>query len=186
VDITLLEQTTNELVLAVRDGHADLAFVRAPAPTTQNVEVETLLHEPLVGVLPSTHRLARKKSISLRDLDGEPFIFYPRKVGTGIYDAVVHACQSCGFTPEMRVEVPQMTSVVTFVAAGMGVSLVPYTMQQLRAQDVVYMPLSDIEVPQAHLAVAYNPKALSGALDQFIAQVRDAARATGASNTASM
>ena len=175
IAISLLEKTTNELVVAIRDGQADLAFIRAPAPDTSGVQVDMLLDEPLVAVLPHDHRLARHKAVNLRDLDGESFIFYPRKVGTGIYDAVVQACESCGFTPQIRVEVPQMTSVVTFVAAGMGVSLVPYTMQQLQAEGVVYVPLADTPAPQAHLAMAYNPRALSGALDQFIARVREAA-----------
>ncbi|NYT23128.1 LysR family transcriptional regulator [Alcaligenaceae bacterium] len=175
VAITLLEQTTNELVVAIHDGRADLAFIRAPAPETAGVRVEILLHEPLVAVLPHGHRLAGRPSIRLQDMQGEPFIFYPRKVGASIHDAVIHACESSGFTPELRIEVPQMTSVVTFVAAGMGVSLVPYTMQQLRAEGVVYVPLADARVPEAHLAVAYNPRALSGALDHFIAHVREAA-----------
>jgi len=175
VSITLLERTTNELVAAVRDRHADLAFIRAPAPETPGVQIETLMHEPLVAVLSSGHRLVGQPSISLRDLSGEPFIFYPLKVGTGIYDTVVQACQSCGFTPEVRVEVPQITSVVTFVAAGMGVSLVPLTMQQLRAEGVAYVPIADEEVPQAHLAIAFNRRALSMALSQFIARVRETA-----------
>jgi DNA-binding transcriptional LysR family regulator len=175
VTITLLEQTTNALVAAVRDGQADLAFIRAPVQVMAGVQVETLMDEPMVAVLPRGHRLAGKAAIRLRDLDGEPFVFYPRKVGTGIFDAVVQACQSCGFTPQVRVEVPQMTSLITFVAAGMGVSLVPDTMRQLKPEGVVYVPLADAEVPQAHLAMAFNPGALSGALDHFIARVREAA-----------
>lgn len=175
VAITLLERTTNELVAAIKDRHVDLAFIRAPAPELPGVQVETLLHEPLVAVLPSEHRLANRQSISLSDLNGESFIFYPRKVGTGIYDAVVQACASCGFEPEVRIEVPQMTSVVTFVAAGMGVSLVPHTMQQLRAEGVAYVPIDDVNVPQAHLAIAFNRRALSMALSHFIVQVREAA-----------
>ncbi|MYN14413.1 LysR family transcriptional regulator [Pusillimonas sp. TS35] len=175
VAITLLERTTNELVSAVRDGQADLAFIRAPAPSAADVQIETLLHEPMVAVLPSAHRLSGRAAISLRDLNGEPFIFYPRKVGTGIYDAVVQACASCGFEPEVRVEVPQMTSVITFVAAGMGVSLVPHTMQQLRAEGVAYVRIADEAVPQAHLAIAYNRRALSMALSHFIVQIRESA-----------
>src|SRR5690606_13978508 len=89
VAISLLEKTTNELVAAVSDGHADLTFIRAPATEAAGVQVDTLLHEPLVAVLPETHRLAKRQALNLRDLNGESFIFYPRKVGTGIYDAVV-------------------------------------------------------------------------------------------------
>lgn len=172
VDIILLQRTTNELVDALRDQLVDVAFIRSPAPNIPSVQIETLLHEPLVAVLPSAHRLAGRDTISIRDLNGEPFIFYPRKVGTGIYDAVVQACRSCGFVPEVRLEVPEMTSVVTFVAAGMGVSLVPETMRQLRAEGVKYVSLEDEEVPLAHLAIAFNQRSLSMALSHFITAVR--------------
>jgi len=178
VEIVLLQRTTNELVAAIGEQHVDLAFIRAPAPKASNVQVEVLLHEPLVAVLPSAHRLAAHTAISLRELNGEPFIFYPRKVGTGIYDEVVHACQSCGFTPEVRLEVPEMTSVITFVAAGMGVSLVPATMRQLRAEGVTYVSIADEEIPQAHLAIAFNQRALSTALSRFITGVREFAANT--------
>jgi len=173
IEIILLQQTTNALVAALRDEQVDVAFIRAPAPEVPGVQVETLLHEPLVAVLPSSHQLAGRRAISLKELNGEPFIFYPRKVGTGIYDAVVHACQSCGFIPEVRLEVPEMTSVITFVAAGMGVSLVPETMRQLRAEGVTYVSIEDEEVPQAHLAIAFNQRALSMALSHFITGVRE-------------
>lgn len=179
VEIILLQRTTNELVAAIRDEQVDVAFIRAPAPEAPGVQVETLLHEPLVAVLPSGHRLASHKAISLKELNGEPFIFYPRKVGTGIHDAVVHACQSCGFVPEVRLEVPEITSVITFVAAGMGVSLVPETMRQLRAEGVTYVSIADEEVPQAHLAIAYNRRALSMALSHFITGVREFAAGYG-------
>ncbi len=175
VEIILLQRTTNELVAALRDGEVDLAFIRAPAPEAPGVQVEALLHEPLVAVLPSVHRLSGRRAISLRDLSGEPFIFYPRKVGTGIYDAVVNACQSCGFVPEVLLEVPEITSVITFVAAGMGVSLVPQTMRQLRAEGVTYVSIEDEEVPLAHLAIAFNRRALSMALSHFITVVRESA-----------
>ncbi|MFC3337162.1 LysR family transcriptional regulator [Paracandidimonas soli] len=173
VEIMLQQHTTNELIAAVKDRQIDVAFIRAPAPEAAGVQVETLLHEPLVAVLSTAHPLARRKTIRLKDLAGEPFIFYPRKVGTGIYDAVVQACQSCGFSPEVRFEVPQMTSVITFVAAGMGVSLVPQTMRQLRAEGVKYISIADADVPQAHLALAFNRRALSLALSRFITQVRE-------------
>lgn len=175
VSISLQENSTNTLVQAVQDKHIDLAFVRAPAPSMSDVQVDTLLHEDLMAVVPKEHALAQSNTISLLDLQHESFIFYPRQVGTGIFDAVIQACKSKGFTPTMGAEVPQMTSVITFVAAGMGVSLVPCTMQQLQAEGVCYIPLSDLPAPQTQLAIAYNRRALSPALSLFISRIREAA-----------
>src|SRR3546814_12099506 len=90
------------------------------------------------------------------------FIFYPRKVGVGLYNAVVQACESAGFTPTEGIEAPQLTSVVTFVAAGMGVSVIPATISQLQAEGACYFPLTG-QAPIPNPAHAYRRKAPSNA-----------------------
>jgi len=175
VDVSLVENSTLELMQRVHKGSVDLAFVRAPTADMPGVRVETLLSEPMLAVVPATHELARRKAIDLRELAAEMFIFYPRKVGVGLYNAVVQACESAGFTPAEGIEVPQLTSVVTFVAAGMGVSVIPATMSQLQAEGVRYLPLKG-QQPIANLAIAYRPKAPSSALGFAIELSRESAR----------
>lgn len=108
-------------------------------------------------------------------LSSEPFILYPRKLGTGLYDAVMQACEAAGFKPQAGLEMPQMTSVVTFVAACMGVSVLPATMKQLQAEGVRYLPLKS-DPPIANLAIGYRAKAPSMALSYCISLTRDRAR----------
>ncbi|MFC4273631.1 LysR family transcriptional regulator [Achromobacter aloeverae] len=175
VDVSLVENSTLELMQRVHKGSVDLAFVRAPTAEMPGVRVETLLSEPMLAVIPATHALAGRDAIDLRELATEMFIFYPRKVGVGLYNAVVQACESVGFTPAEGIEVPQLTSVVTFVAAGMGVSVIPETMSQLQAEGVCYVPLTG-QPPIANLAIAYRPKAPSSALKYAIELTRESAR----------
>ncbi|MBV7486381.1 LysR family transcriptional regulator [Bordetella sp. BOR01] len=175
VGVSLQEHSTLELIERVYNGSVDLAFVRAPAQQMPGVQIETLLTEPMLAVIPATHPLAARKSIDLRELAGDMFIFYPRKVGVGIYNAVVQACEMAGFRPSEGIEVPQLTSVVTFVAAGMGVSIIPATMSQLQAEGVRYLPLRG-QPPIANLAIAYRGKAPSMALSYAIDLTRQSAR----------
>ncbi|ALM84814.1 LysR family transcriptional regulator [Bordetella sp. N] len=175
VDVSLVENSTLELMQRVHNGAVDLAFVRGPTAEMPGVRVETLLSEPMLAVIPATHELASRKAIDLRELAAESFLFYPRKVGVGLYNAVVQACEAAGFTPAEGIEVPQLTSVVTFVAAGMGVSVIPATMSQLQAEGVRYLPLTG-QVPIANLAIAYRPKAPSSALQFAIELTRESAR----------
>ncbi|MVW71678.1 LysR family transcriptional regulator [Bordetella sp. 15P40C-2] len=174
VTVTLTEQSTVELVHRVQKGSVDLAFVRAPTAELAGVHVETLLTEPMIAVVPATHKLASNHVIELSQLAQETFIFYPRKVGVGLYNAVVQACEAAGFTPSEGIEVPQLTSVVTFVAAGMGVSVIPKTMSQLQAEGVRYLSLTG-RPPIANLAIAYRDKAASRALDYAIQLARQSA-----------
>jgi DNA-binding transcriptional LysR family regulator len=108
-------------------------------------------------VVPSTHRLAARASITLRELANDAFIFYPRTVGMGLYTTLVEACRRASFTPAIALEAPQLTSVISFVAAGMGVSVVPAAMSQLQAEGVRYISLGRTP-PMAQLAMAYRPR----------------------------
>ncbi|MBO9354423.1 LysR family transcriptional regulator [Bordetella petrii] len=175
VGVSLVEHSTLELVQRVHNGSVDLAFVRAPTQEMPGVCVETILSEPMLAVVPATHALASRQMIDLRELASEVFIFYPRKVGVGLYNAVVQACESLGFTPTEGIEAPQLTSVVTFVAAGMGVSVIPATMSQLQAEGVCYLSLSG-QPPIANLAIAYRRKTPSMALQYAIGLTRQSAQ----------
>jgi len=175
VGVSLQEHSTLELIERVYNGSVDLAFVRAPAQQMPGVQIETILTEPMLAVIPATHPLASHESVDLRELAGDMFIFYPRKVGVGLYNAVVQACEMAGFRPSEGIEVPQLTSVVTFVAAGMGVSVIPATMSQLQAEGVRYLPLRG-QPPIANLAIAYRGKAPSMALSYAIDLTRQSAR----------
>lgn len=175
VGVSLVEQSTLELMQRVHHGSVDLAFVRAPTADMPGVCVETLLSEPMLAVIPATHPLANRPSIDLCELADEMFIFYPRKVGVGLYNAVVQACETAGFTPAEGIEAPQLTSVVTFVAAGMGVSVIPATMSQLQAEGVCYLPLTGLS-PIANLAIAYRIKGQSMALSYAISLTRQSAQ----------
>jgi DNA-binding transcriptional LysR family regulator len=176
VDVSVVEQPTLHLIERVQNGSIDLAFVRAPAPQLPGIKIDTILSEPMLAVVASTHPLAARDAIELHELAGEPFILYPRKLGTGVYDAVMQACEAAGFQPHAGLEVPQMTSVVTFVAAGMGVSVIPATMSQLQAEGVRYLRLTG-DPPIANLAIAYGTKAPSMAMSYFISLTRECAHA---------
>lgn len=175
VGVTLAEQTTVQLMERVKNGTLDLAFIRAPANQLPGVRVETILSEPMLAVVPATHALASRDAIRLSELADEPFIFYPRTVGASIHDAVVQACEAAGFQPKAGLEVPQMTSVVTFVAAGMGVSVMPETMSQLQAEGVRYLSLKG-KRPIANLAIAYRERAPTMALSYCISLARESAQ----------
>ena len=51
----------------------------------------------------------------------------------GLYDAILVACREAGFSPQVVQEAPRMTATLSLVAAGLGVSIVPASMQRLRA-----------------------------------------------------
>lgn len=144
VSLDLDEAGTAELVEAVLGGRLDAAFVRSPVAAVAGLRVEPLLEEGFVAALPEGHRLAQEsgRALPLSDLAAEPFVLYRRRSGPGLYDAILAACSAAGFTPRIVQEAPRLPATLSLVAAGIGVSLVPASMQGASPSGIACRPLN--------------------------------------------
>jgi DNA-binding transcriptional LysR family regulator len=175
VDLLLEESRTGDLIEALQKDQLDLAFIRVPVGDTAGLTIEALLDEPMLLALPAQHALllnGRRKRIALADLAEETFILYRRPSGPGLYDAIIAACRAAGFSPHIGQEAPRMVSTLSFVAAGLGVSIVPESMRRLNTEGIAYLALSDAVGPVAPLLLAWREAPMSGAMKNLIAQVR--------------
>jgi len=103
---------------------------------------KTVLKESLVLVLPEKHRLAkRQSSISLADLSREPFILPPTNLLYGLRDLIDHLCLEAGFKPTVKQEAAWISTVLSLVAGGVGISLLPANVENLQRNGVVYRPI---------------------------------------------
>jgi DNA-binding transcriptional LysR family regulator len=109
--------------------------------------------EPLIAVLPEGHELTKTTTVQLRELRNEPFICYPSHHRSVLHDAVYDACQRAGFQPSPVQEVAETATLVSFVAAGLGVALVPASVRHLTVTGAVYRALSGT-TEEVALAVA--------------------------------
>lgn len=135
------EMLTPDQVEALLDRSLDLGFLRPPVRHA-DIEVRVLRREPLIAVLPETHPLAGRSSVRLADLRDERFITYPSHHRSVVYEAVIDACQRAGFSPRDTEEVRETSTLVSFVAAGLGVALVPASVQHLQITGARYRPLA--------------------------------------------
>jgi DNA-binding transcriptional LysR family regulator len=140
-ELTLHEATSGVLLAALEAGQLDIAIVRPERRVAEIVEQRDWLEEPLLVALPGVHRLAQRRRIALPELKDEPFVQVLREAGGTLVDDIVAACAAAGFTPRLAQPAPQMTSAVTLVAAGLGISIVPKAITQVRVAGVVYRPL---------------------------------------------
>ena len=145
------ELLTPAQVAGLLDGKLDIGLLRPPIGDA-DLEVRTLRREPLVAALPEAHPLAATEQVSIADLRGESFVGYPSHHQSVVHDAVQEACRAAGFTPQTT-EVAETSTLVSFVAAGLGVALVPRSVQHLRITGATYRPLTGA-VPSVELALA--------------------------------
>ncbi|MHA6511213.1 LysR substrate-binding domain-containing protein [Tessaracoccus sp. Z1128] len=158
-----------EVERSLVEGRSDIGVLR-PFPRTDGVGSKVLRREPLVVAVPVNHRLAGEEPVQLASLAGEAFVGYPRKASaTG--DAVLAACLAAGFEPEMRSVVRETSTLVAFVAAGLGVALVPEGVRNVQIPGVVYLPLADEPGPTLDLVAAWREAAPSGVVQQVLTRL---------------
>lgn len=158
-------------------GRLHVGILRLPVSAERELVVEPLQEEPLVAAVPQRHRLAARARVRLGDLAGETILMFQRHVAPGYYDLLTSACLAAGFTP--RVFHPgSLQTNLALIAAGLGVSLLPTSIRNLRRAGVVYRPLAP-PVPRVALAVAWRRDERSAVVPAFVEVVRAVARGPG-------
>jgi DNA-binding transcriptional LysR family regulator len=125
----------------------------------------------MVAVLPQSHPLAGESSVALEALAEEQLILFPRVIGPGLYDSIIAGFQGAGLSPKIGQDAPQIPSTVHLVAAGFGVSIVPQSIEQIRAQGIRYLPIKG-EPLIAPIGLAYRKDERSKVVRNFVSVAR--------------
>ncbi|MGB5445172.1 MAG: LysR family substrate-binding domain-containing protein, partial [Psychromonas sp.] len=100
----------------------------------------------MVALVPSQHLLASRKSLRLADLAQEKIILFKRQDAVELYDQIVLSCKSSGFIPMITAHSENMRNLITLVASGLGVSIVPEQIRYICSAECVYIPISDLSI----------------------------------------
>ncbi|GAA2205411.1 LysR family transcriptional regulator [Nonomuraea monospora] len=144
VQVELRELTTAQQAEELRQGLLDVGLLHAPlaGPAAEVLSTRTVARELLLAALPSGHPLASRTPLLAAALAEEPFVMFPRRYGSALYDQITGVARAAGFEPVIVQEAVQMQTIVGLVAAGIGVSIVPESVARLRRGDVVFRPLA--------------------------------------------
>ncbi|WP_204072389.1 LysR family transcriptional regulator [Planotetraspora phitsanulokensis] len=171
VDLTMTDP--DDPLPEVMRGRADLAIVVRPRDRLhEGVHLVHLLDDPYRAVLPKGHRLAAKRVLDLADLAGEPWVGSERP--GPCLDAVLEGCAAAGFTPTFVVESDDYATAQGFVAAGLGVSLIPDLGLANRHPGVVVRRVRGPEPVRSIHAAVRETSLGRPALDGLLTALRDA------------
>ncbi|MDR6973469.1 DNA-binding transcriptional LysR family regulator [Streptomyces sp. 3330] len=160
----------------VREGRADLALVvRGEGRQGTGVRLLHLLDDPYLAVLPRGHRLAGRRGVRLEELAEETFV--GSEWPGPCLDAQLEACAAAGFRPRFAVQSEDYVTAQGFVAAGLGVSLVPRLGLGSRHPGVVVREVRDPVPVRVIQAVVRETAPPQPALDAFIDALKAAAEA---------
>ena len=168
VDVALVESNTTPLVAGIRDGKFDVAFLRPGEAAGTDLQLHIVSEEPLLVALPTDHKVCIEDEVDLACLANDSFILFSRSVGPDLFDTILDICRRADIDPKVDQYALQLSSVINFVAAGLGVSIVPASMSQLHIPGVVFRSIKG-QSPKAPLALAYQKGNTSNIVRNFLA-----------------
>lgn len=175
VEVQLHEMTTDAQVREMRMGRLDVGIALGPIQDAE-LGFEALAHEALVLAMPTGHAQARGKGApDLRSFSGENFIAPPRDIAPGLYDLMISRCYSSGFVPRITQQARQMQTIISLVAAGMGVALVPSSVQNLKRAGVHYARLKGTS-PGIEVGILRMPGINDPLQENFVLALKRAAQ----------
>lgn len=122
VSISVVEEITPILLDRLHNGHLDVIVLALPVRGEELI-CEELFREPLFAALPEGHRLAERKTLALSEIREDPFLLL--KEGHCFRENALSACRRSRVNPNVVFESGQFSTIVSMVATGMGVSVVP-------------------------------------------------------------
>jgi DNA-binding transcriptional LysR family regulator len=170
ISVEIEEGAAHDLIHTLEQEGIDIAFSRSslkPYPGIASIE---LLKEDMVIAIPMNHHLSRVPNDVLRliDLKDENFIFYQQVNGSGIKESLIEECAKVGFEPKSAQIVYRIIGAIHIVASGLGISIVPRSMQAIQPDSVIYKtfhPDSALTVP---LSIAYRENSSKQTVKRFL------------------
>jgi DNA-binding transcriptional LysR family regulator len=168
VQLMLREMNPPRQEVALLQGEIDAGITRLPFPKklAVDLEVKSILREPLLVAVPATHRFGERR-LKFEHLSEEPFILLQRAGAPAVYDAILGLCQKSGFSPKIANEADLMHTLFTLVAAGQGIALVPACVMNLQPPGVRFLRLQHDEY-KADLVLAWRKGVQPPTLQAFV------------------
>jgi LysR family transcriptional regulator, transcription activator of glutamate synthase operon len=168
VELTVREQSSEELAEMLRDDVLDLAFLSVTERMeSHGLGLHQLVSEELVVVLPEDHPLAGHQEVRMAQLADEQFISY--REGARLRELLVFAGRSAGFEPQVQLESNESERIRRLVARHMGVAILPRSDADRPGSDVAFAPLIEPSLTRDITLACREGRRLAPAAAEFLA-----------------
>jgi LysR family hydrogen peroxide-inducible transcriptional activator len=146
LELSLREENTLTLLSLLETGQIDLALAHQladldlPGGLPSGLNSEALFSEDLVLITAPDHRLAALGRVPLLALQSEPLVVF--KPGSGVRHTLLRVCAAAGFTPRIAFESGAVSAMRAFVAAGIGIAVVPRSAAEVAGPPVRLLELA--------------------------------------------
>jgi DNA-binding transcriptional LysR family regulator len=165
--IDIKRQISVRNIRDVGRGMLDMALIGTPTET-EGLPCKLLFEEPLMVALPSGHRLARKRDVSLLELQVDKLFWFSRKLNPSYYDHCEKGFNRFNFHPERLPEPDEHHLLLGLIAAGQGIALIPNSLRAIQRKGVVYKTLREASYFKIDVAMIWRNAHLPRHVDAFM------------------
>ncbi len=135
------------------------------------IETLVIASQRLMVALPAGHAMACCDEIDLAQLAGQPFVMFSRGLDSALATTMMRVCHDAGFHPDIVQEVGDIPTMITLVAHGLGVALVPSSASHMEIKGAVFRSIKG-GGPVLEMAMAWNRNIESAQRDRFVEMAR--------------
>lgn len=172
-DIKLLveQHTSSEQIKGLLNGNINVGML-VPPVNEQKLNILPIVEEGFVAVVPIGHHLSDiKRELDVKELANENFIMTPEQSGRGYFDSVISLCKSEGFYPKIVQNAQEQQTIISLVAAELGVAVVPESSTRITNKAVSFIPIKQNH--KKTTALAWHKESTSPGVRLFIKHIRD-------------
>jgi DNA-binding transcriptional LysR family regulator len=166
VEFFLRNVLTIDQIQMLEAGSLDIGFLRLPIGEHSGLEVVTVHREPFVLVVPSSHKLAKRKRVRLREASSQDFVMYERTYAPGFHDLIFGMLRDAGIIPKVRQTAGEMPMLISLVDSGVGVAILPASAVKRSVASVVACEIAD-KIPMSEIGIAVQKGNRAPVLDNF-------------------
>jgi DNA-binding transcriptional LysR family regulator len=166
VELSLRNIVTAEQVRMLETGALDIGFLRVPIGGYSALDVVIVHREPFVLVVPSSHKLAKRKRVRLRELAGQDFVGYERAHAPGFHDLILGILRDAGIAPYVSQTAAEIPTMISLVDSGMGFTILPASAVKHNVASVVACEILD-RIPMSEVGIAVSKGNRAAVVDSF-------------------
>jgi DNA-binding transcriptional LysR family regulator len=166
VELSLRNIVTAEQLRMLETGALDIGFLRVPIGEHPALDVVTVHREPFVLVVPSSHKLAKRKRVHLRELVGQDFVGYERSYAPGFHDLIFGMLRDAGIAPNISQAAAEIPTLISLVDSGMGITILPVSAVKHSVASVVACEILD-RIPMSEIGIAVSKRFRAPVVDNF-------------------
>jgi DNA-binding transcriptional LysR family regulator len=178
-EIVLKELTTSQQLANLKNGQIDIGLQCLPLNSSgikvidsSGLVTVSIREELLMIALPVKHPLAKSSTVNFQMLENELFILPPPQIGEGLYHQISKLFRESKFLPKRTQQVLELPTIVNLVASGIGISIVPSSLQSLQRTGVVYRPLIESQT-EIKLGAVWRINHIPPLLSSFLRSIEE-------------